>query len=143
MRKTSSRLRSGDFVEVKPPEEILLTLDGDGALDGLPFMPEMIEFCGKRFQISKRVVKTCTSGTKAGSSMRVFPTDDVFLLEGLRCSGSDHDGCQKACTIFWREAWLRKVDRREVSTNYSTAGSETARAAQNEARPPDLFLPGQ
>lgn len=127
MRKTSSRLRSGDFVEVKPPEEILLTLDGDGALDGLPFMPEMIEFCGKRFQISKRVVKTCTSGTKAGSSMRVFPTDDVFLLEGLRCSGSDHDGCQKACTIFWREAWLRKVDRREVSTKYSTAGSERLR----------------
>src|ERR1035438_8922109 len=21
-----------------------------------------------------------------------------------------HDGCQKACNVFWREAWLRKVD---------------------------------
>src|SRR5215831_5567494 len=114
MRKTSSKLRSGDFVEVKPPEEILLTLDGEGALDGLPFMPEMIEFCGKQFQISKRVVKTCTSGTKAGSSMRVFRTDDVVLLEGLRCSGADHDGCQKACNIFWRETWLRKIQNPET-----------------------------
>jgi hypothetical protein len=73
-------------------------------------MPEMVEFCGKRFQVSNRVVKTCTSGTKAGSSMRVFRTDDVVLLDGLRCSGADHDGCQKACVIFWREAWLRGVD---------------------------------
>ncbi|PYT91924.1 MAG: hypothetical protein DMG36_16745, partial [Acidobacteria bacterium] len=56
------RLRPGDLVEVKSPEEILQTLDNEGTLDRLPFMPEMIEFCGRRFQVSKRVVKTCTSG---------------------------------------------------------------------------------
>jgi hypothetical protein len=97
-------------VEVKAPEDILRTLDADGTLDQLPFMPEMVEFCGRRFQVSKRVVKTCYY-TKAGSSgMRKFRTDDVVLLEGLRCSGAEHDGCQKACMIFWREAWLRKVE---------------------------------
>ncbi len=53
-------------------------------------------------------IKTCYYGTSSG--MREFPAEDVVLLEGLRCSGADHDGCQKACTIFWREAWLRKVD---------------------------------
>jgi hypothetical protein len=42
--------------------------------------------------------------------MRKFPAEDVVLLEGLRCSGGAHDGCQKACTIFWREAWLRSVE---------------------------------
>jgi hypothetical protein len=42
--------------------------------------------------------------------MRKFPGEDVVLLAGVRCSGADHDGCQKACNIFWREAWLRKVD---------------------------------
>ena len=71
-------------------------------------MPEMLEFCGKRFRVSKRVTKTCYYGTSSG--MRKFPAEDVVLLEGLRCSGADHDGCQKACTIFWREAWLRKVE---------------------------------
>src|ERR1700736_1214529 len=108
MKQVSLSLRPGDFVEVKSPGEILQTLDADGTLDKLPFMPEMMDFCGKRFQVSQRVVKTCYYGTSTG--MRKFPGEDVVLLEGLRCSGTAHDGCQKACTIFWREAWLRRVE---------------------------------
>jgi hypothetical protein len=97
----------GDVVEVRSAAEILQTLDENGASDRLPFMPEMVEYCGRRFRVSKRVVKTCYYGITSG--MRKFPAEDVVLLEGLRCSGDAHDGCQKACTIFWREAWLRKV----------------------------------
>ena len=97
-------LRPGDFVEVKSPVEILETLDDHGTLDRLPFMPEMAEYCGKRFRVAKRVVKTCCYGISSG--MRKFSAEDVVLLEGLRCSGGAHDGCQKACTIFWRQAWL-------------------------------------
>jgi hypothetical protein len=108
MNPASMNLRPGDYVEVRSPAEILQTLDADGTLDRLPFMPEMMEFCGKRFHVSKRVVKTCYYGTSSG--MRKFPAEDVVLLEGLRCSGAAHDGCQKACTIFWRDAWLRKVE---------------------------------
>jgi hypothetical protein len=108
MNSATENLRPGDCVEVKSPGEILQTLDADGTVDRLPFMPEMVDFCGKRFRVSKRVVKTCYYGTSSG--MRKFPAEDVVLLEGLRCSGSAHDGCQKACTIFWREAWLRKVE---------------------------------
>src|SRR5437763_11159239 len=111
MKKTTKKLRPGDFVEVKAPAEILQTLDAEGTLDQLPFMPEMVEFCGRRFQISKRVVKTCYY-TKAGSSgMRKFRTDDVVLLDGLRCSSAEHDGCQKACMSFWREAWPKKIEK--------------------------------
>lgn len=102
------KLRPGDLVEVKSADEVLQTLDDDGALDRLPFMPEMIPFCGKRFRVSLRAVKTCYYGDSSG--MRRFPAEDVVLLEGVRCSGADHDGCQKACNIFWREAWLRKVE---------------------------------
>src|SRR5437773_173439 len=108
MNQPDARFRPGDLVEVKAPDEILRTLDAEGTLDRLPFMPEMVEFCGKRFHVSRRVVKTCFSGSI--STMRVFRADDVVLLDGLRCSGAAHDGCQKACTIFWRQAWLRKVD---------------------------------
>ena len=35
-------LRPGDVVEVRSAAEILATLDGDGALDKMPFMPEMV-----------------------------------------------------------------------------------------------------
>lgn len=125
---------------MKSPEEILLTLDTEGTLDRLPFMPEMIEFCGRRFQVSKRVVKTCTSGTKAGSSMRVFRTDDVVLLEGLRCSGADHDGCQKACTIFWREAWLRKVDDSTVLAKVSAEARERLKARLKTKRDAQTYF---
>lgn len=108
------KLRAGDLVEVRSPDEILQTLDADGTAFGLPFMPEMIPFCGKRFRVSLRAIKTCWYGH--GSGMRKFPQEDVVLLDGIRCSGADHGGCQKACNIFWREAWLRKVENPELAT---------------------------
>jgi len=108
MEQTAPKLFPGDFVEVKSMPEILATLDRDGSLDKLPFMPEMAEYCGKRFRVSRRITKICTSGT--GYSERVFRGNDVVFLDGLRCSGADHDGCQKACMIFWRQAWLRRVE---------------------------------
>src|SRR5437868_14325661 len=123
MKKKTKKLRPGDFVEVKAPAEILQTLDAEGTLDKLPFMPEMVEFCGRRFQVSKRVVITCYY-TKAGSSgMRKFRTDDVVLLDDLRCSGAEHDGCQKVSMFFWREAWVRKVED-------ALSNQETLRASQ-------------
>jgi hypothetical protein len=95
-------------VQVKAPEEILQTLDVNGTVDKLPFMPEMMEYCGKTFRVARRIVKTC-SWAKS-STMRTFRSDDVLLLEGMRCAGTEHDGCQKACTIFWRESWLRRAE---------------------------------
>src|SRR5215467_16267464 len=108
------KLGAGDLVEVKSPNEILQTLDNDGTLGRLPFMPEMIQYCGQRFRVSLRAVKICWYGH--GSGMRRFADEDVVLLEGVRCSGINHDGCQKACNIFWREAWLRKVDNSQTAT---------------------------
>ena len=109
----NAAIRPGDLVEVKAPEEILSTLDADGTLDHVPFMPEMVEFCGKSFKVSKWVATVCPGP-------RGFRADDVFFLDGLRCSGAAHDGCQKACMIMWRQAWLRKVDDTVVR---SRAGS--------------------
>jgi hypothetical protein len=117
----SETFSPGDLVEIKSPEEILQTLDMDGALDQLPFMPEMVEFCGRRFRIAKRIVKTCAY--QLDSTMRTFQADDVVTLDGLRCSGREHDGCQKACMIFWREAWLRKVDGPATQSRLTTESS--------------------
>ena len=120
-RQEYVKLRPGDLVEIKSPAEIAQTLDDNGTVDQLPFMREMVEYCGKRFRVSRRVVKICASGMKGGSVLRGFRADDVVLLEGLRCSGADHDGCQKSCTIFWREAWLRKVDEATAPASVSVA----------------------
>jgi len=95
----------GDWVEVRSKSEILATLDHNGQLDGMPFMPEMFQFCGKRFQVYKSAHKTCDT---------VFPirgrwVDSAVHLK-TRCSGEGHGGCQAGCLIFWKTAWLKAVD---------------------------------
>ena len=52
-------LRAGELVEVSSEDEILATLDERGELDGLPFMPEMLQFCGRRFRVAKQAFKLC------------------------------------------------------------------------------------
>lgn len=121
MRQTTVRLRPGDLVEVKGPQEIRRTLDSDGTVEQLPFMPEMVELCGRRFVVARRVVKTCSFGT--ASTMLAFNTDDVVILKAPRCSGADHEGCPKECVFFWREAWLRKVDDVSVQSSLDSKGT--------------------
>lgn len=135
---TPRRLYPGDLVEVKSPEQILQTLDARGALDGLPFMPEMAQFCGQRFKVFRRVVKTCSSGTS--STMRAFRGDDVVLLENLRCSGAAHDGCEKACMIFWREAWLRKVSDASAPQVPTSQGHELLQARLKTSTGPNSYF---
>ena len=129
----------GDIVEVRPPDEILATLDANGTLHGLPFMPEMVEFCGKRFRVSRRVLKTCMSGS-GPSTMKGIDRDDVVILDNLRCSGASHDGCQKQCMIFWREAWLRKSQDDRQSGQFDLEGVQRLRTRlKTLARPQTYF----
>jgi hypothetical protein len=97
-------VRVGDWVEVRKELEILRTLDVRGTLEGIPFMPEMLQFCGRRFQIYKSAHKTCDS--TSCQSRRLLHT---VHLE-TRCSGEAHGGCQAGCLLYWKEAWLRPVD---------------------------------
>jgi hypothetical protein len=136
----SLKLRPGDLVEIRTPGEIFKTLDGDGTLDRLPFMREMVEYCGQRFRVLRRVVKVCASGMKSGSVLRGFRTDDVVLLEGLRCSGENHDGCQKACTVFWREAWLRKVENGDLPSRVDPAEVEQLRLYLRTSVAPNAYF---
>lgn len=106
----TTRLNAGDWVEVRSKEEILATLDHSGQLDGMPFMPEMLGFCGKRFQVYKRAHKTCDT---------VFPVRGRRVSAAVhlrtRCDGMAHGGCQAGCLIFWKEAWLKPVKNGESS----------------------------
>lgn len=98
-------LRAGDWVEVRSADEILGTLDDRGHLDALPFMPEMLQYCGRRFRVFKSAHKTCD--TLAHYQIRRMA--NAVHLEGLRCDGKAHGGCQAACLLFWKEAWLKRA----------------------------------
>ena len=98
-------LLTGELIEVRSREEILSTLDQSGKLNAMPFMPEMLQYCGKRFRVFKRADKTCDN-IKEWSLRRV---KNAVHLAGVRCDGSLHGNCDAGCLIFWNEKWLKRV----------------------------------
>jgi hypothetical protein len=110
-----SQYRAGDLVEILSKEEILATLDEQGCVDGLPFMPEMFQFCGKRFPVRAVAHKTCDTAHKTHKNRRLRAS--VHLAD-LRCDGAAHGGCEAACTLFWKDEWLKPVSKNaETTTN--------------------------
>src|SRR5215831_10152808 len=113
-------LRAGDWVEVRSKDEILATLDKNGRLDEMPFMPQMFEYCGKRFKVFKRAHKTCdTINPIAGRRI-----NRAVHLE-IRCDGKAYGGCQAACLIFWKEAWLKPVKTKKNSWFQRESGNNS------------------
>jgi hypothetical protein len=116
-------LRTGDLVEVRSREEILGTLGSDGRLDRLPFMPEMLQYCGRRFRVSGVAHKTCDSATFImGRRMR-----DTVFLEDVRCDGAAHGGCQARCLVFWKTQWLKPVEDPPDAAESSAVPARRAR----------------
>jgi hypothetical protein len=97
--------RRGEWAEVLSLGEIQATLDAEGKLDGLPFMLEMIKYCGRKFRVSHRADRIFLD-----RYCYVARLKDTVFLENLRCDGQAHDGCQMRCELFWKEAWLKPVD---------------------------------
>ena len=111
--KNKYTYKTGELIQIKFPKDILKTLDKNGCLDNLPFMPEMLNYCGKQFKILYKVEKTCVDTNQL--HMAEFINDDVYFIDGLRCSGLSHDGCQRGCMIFWKEAWFTKSSTLEYT----------------------------
>lgn len=101
----SLNLRVGDWVEVRSAREILATLDDTQSVDGLPFMPEMLQYCGRRFRVYKSAHRTADT-IELFTSRRMA---NAVFLEGLRCDGGAHGGCQAGCLLFWKHSWLKRV----------------------------------
>jgi hypothetical protein len=110
-------LRVGDVVEVRSEAEIRTTLDENGELESLPFMPEMLQYCGRRLTVYKVANKACDTINQTG----MLRMENAVHLSGVRCDGGGHGGCQAACLVYWKHAWLRKVEGAEANTPVSPA----------------------
>jgi len=127
-------LSAGDWVEVRSKDEILATLDENGRLDGLPLMPQMLKWCGQRLQVHKRAHKTCdtVTGYSTGEWLGRRLPNAVHL--DLRCDGEAYGGCQAACLIFWKEAWLKPIDHgASASTPQHLATAKTSSGCTERA----------
>jgi hypothetical protein len=116
------KLHVGDVVEVRSAEEILATLDANGEYESLPFMPEMLAYCNQRLTVYKVAHKLCD--TLTGGGMRRM--ENAVHLTGARCDGSGHGGCQAACLLYWKTAWLKPVDSGEVCADAPVPAHQTA-----------------
>ncbi|MGZ4334739.1 MAG: hypothetical protein ACXVRJ_10780 [Gaiellaceae bacterium] len=120
-----SRFRAGQLVRIKTAAEIAATLDDDGTLDGLPFMPEMVRFCGGVVEVRGSAHKTCAY--QAG--MRSL--DAAVFLDGLHCDGSAHGGCQTRCPIFWKDTWLEPAADGETGSPPGDPGELGCKASRS------------
>jgi hypothetical protein len=117
------RLVVGDRVQVRTFDEIRATLDCASSLDGLPFLPEMLRYCGKEGVVFRRVDKIYDYGGK--KDLRRLK--NCVLLGAIRCDGSAHGDCQAACYLLWNEKWLKRAANASVTAT-STAESQRAAA---------------
>ena len=122
----SLHLCPGDRVVVRKLDEILATLDANGSLDGLPFMPEMIAFCGRPATVFRRIDKINDWIHREGLK-RVH---DVVQLDDARCTGEAHGGCESNCRLRWKEAWLRRVDAADRALDETHAPTSRDRLYQ-------------
>ena len=103
----TSRFKSGQWVKVKPADEILKILDGSGTTAGLPMMPEMVALCGQSFRV-RAANKACVKR----DSVSIEALSDTYLLETAeRCDGAGHGGCQMGCKFYWHARWLEPAQQ--------------------------------
>ncbi len=122
-----TRFKAGDRVVVRSREEILAALDASGALEHLPFMPEMLEFCGREMTVAAAAHKTCDPAYKTGGRR----LDRSVHLSGARCSGAVHGGCQAECNLFWKDAWLKPAP--SATQGASSAAAPVLQMTEREA----------
>ncbi|HVB38585.1 MAG TPA: hypothetical protein VND92_08600, partial [Vicinamibacterales bacterium] len=70
----------------------------------------MAAFTGRSFPVALRAERTCVHPPE-------FPLrqlSDAITLDGVRCDGSRHGGCQLGCMLFWKTGWLMTADREEA-----------------------------
>jgi hypothetical protein len=99
------RLQPGELVEVKSKDEIMAALGPNGKNRGLIFDVEMLPYCGRRARVLKSVDRIIEEHTG-----RMLRLRDCVILDQVTCVGRYHRFCPRAIHIYWREAWLRRVD---------------------------------
>jgi hypothetical protein len=90
-------------------------------------MPEMLQYCGRQFRVAKRAHKTCDTIHYSGSRKM----SNTVHLDDLRCDGTAHGGCQAGCTLFWKDAWLKRVPAPENSVLSTVAPSSDPAAPED------------
>jgi len=97
-------LQPGEWVQIRPEDEIMLTLDANRKNRGLLWMNGMRRFCGGEFRVYKRLRRILLESTGEYREIK-----NTVLLEGVNCDGKEFNGCDRSCFHYWREIWLKRI----------------------------------
>jgi hypothetical protein len=92
----------GDIVRVLSAEEIGRTLDKKSKNRGLWFDRDMVKYCGRTYQVLKRITRIIDDAT---GEMRLMKTPCI-VLKNAQYSGEYLRFAAQQDHLFWREAWL-------------------------------------
>ena len=107
-------LEPGDRVRVKSKTKIRATLDDHNRCEGLGYMAgTMDRYCGGTYTVLKRVDLFFDERTR-----RLLKLRNTVILDRVYCEPTQHGegrfaGCMRMCFVFWKEAWLERVDPHE------------------------------
>jgi hypothetical protein len=102
-------LQTGEFVRVREPREIAVTLNTMNKNRGMWFGPEQEPFCGGTFRVRRRVNRIIEESSGRMLNLR----GPCVTLEGVVCLGYYSEKrrlCPRAITPYWRENWLERVE---------------------------------
>ena len=102
-----SNLQPGEWVVVRPIEEIRPTLNTAGFNRGMWFDQEMVQYCGGRYRVQMRVDRLIHEKTGKMLQMK----NPCIQLEAVHCRATctmKRMGCPRAVNTYWRENWLRR-----------------------------------
>jgi hypothetical protein len=102
-------LKPGEWVEIKPIEQILQTITTSGFNRGMRYDMEMSKYSGERHRVQMRVNRLINEQT--GKMMQMKSA--CIQLEDVYCRAEctpRRIGCPRASNTYWREIWLRRVD---------------------------------
>jgi hypothetical protein len=123
---TAPGLKPGDKVRVKAAEQIRDTLDDKGRCQGLGYMADVMDkFCGGTFEVKKSV---CLFFDER--AQRLCKLKNVVILEGVCCEPPKDlearwAGCDRACFLFWKEAWLERIPSAYPAPTYRVHHGES------------------
>jgi hypothetical protein len=101
-------LQPGDWVRVKPHEEILKTVTAVNLNRGMYWDAELVPYCGGTYQVLKRVTKIIDERSGKMLEMKT----PCIILDSVVCQAR-YSPCRMLCPRamypYWREIWLERA----------------------------------
>ena len=90
-------------------QEIRTLINAEGKNHGLTFELEMLQHCGRRYQVAFPLRKVILEEAGKKATGKMVTLTNTVVLEGVACRGLCMKNCPRANFFWWREAWLRRV----------------------------------